>query len=80
MLVGISKVRDTLGINPYAIPPETGFKALDADNGEQEPKEADQKSNIDEQWCGLLQTTENNLVCCQLSEGEGKRCALPLCR
>lgn len=48
-------------IDPHAVPPKAGLEALHAHNGEQEPEEADEKSNIDQKWSRFLQTAQDDL-------------------
>jgi hypothetical protein len=44
-----------------ACSPETWFEALDANDWEEEPEEADKECDIDQQRRSLFQTTKNNL-------------------
>lgn len=50
-------------IYPDTLAIETGFKALDSNDGENQPEETNQERHIDKQGSGLLQTSEDNLYC-----------------
>ena len=54
-------VADTFRVGPDAVPPKTRLEALNADDGEEEPEEADQKGDMNEQWSSLLETPQNDL-------------------
>lgn len=48
---------DSQRIRPDARAAETGFEALDTDNGKDEPEEANEKRNIDQQGRCFLQAS-----------------------
>jgi hypothetical protein len=60
-LVAIGEVRSAIIALPYAVPSHARFETLYTNNGEQEPEESNQEGNIDQQWCRLFQTSENDL-------------------
>ncbi|KFY38286.1 hypothetical protein V494_04420 [Pseudogymnoascus sp. VKM F-4513 (FW-928)] len=53
-------IRLSRRINPRARAAKTGLERLDADNGKEQPEEADQKGHVDQQRCRFLQTLQDN--------------------
>lgn len=60
-LVAIGIVFLLRGALPNAVSSETGLEALHADNGEEQPEEANQKGYVDEDGSGFLQAAEDDL-------------------
>lgn len=49
-------------INPDALAVKATFEALDTNDSEQKPEEADEKRHIDKQWGGFFQTPQDDLI------------------